>query len=151
MDGITLVAGELPHASAAGAELPDERRIIMKRFLCLAVLALGLALPARAQFGGQSVGSGSSLNSGSVSHSLPSVSPTQFATNGFSGTESDFVPTAFVAYDQAIAAGNVALAAKAKSVAKAAAENNSAQKTPAKFAMMQDANGDAIIVREMAK
>lgn len=122
----------------------------MKRFLLLGVFTLGLALPAHAQFGGQSVGSGGSLSSGGGingggSH-LASVPPAQFATTGVSGNEAEFIPSAFLAYDQAIAAGEKALAAKSKSVAKVASENSAAQKPRAKFAMVQDCNGNPIIV-----
>jgi hypothetical protein len=122
----------------------------MKRLLGLVVLALGLALPAHAQFLGGSIGGGSSLNnaggsSGGGFHASMSQ-PTRFATTGVSGTEADFIPSAFVSYDQAIAVGKAALAEKAKTVVNAAAENSDRQKPRAKLAMVQDANGNVILV-----
>jgi hypothetical protein len=130
-------------------QLPDERHKIMKRFLILAVFALGLALPAHAQFGGQSIGSGSLSSGGGINAGAPRLAsepPAQFAMTGVSGNEAEFTPSAFLAYDQAIAAGKESLAAKEKSVAKVASENSTVQKPRAKFAMVQDCNGNPIIV-----
>jgi hypothetical protein len=115
----------------------------MKRLLGLAVLALCLGVPAHAQIGG-SVGGGSLT--GSNFRALPNYPPTKFAVTGISGTTGDFIPSAFVAYDQAIAEGKAAVTAKTESVAKVAADNSSTQKPRAKFAMVQDANGNAILV-----
>jgi hypothetical protein len=118
----------------------------MKRFLVLAAFGLFLALPAHAQFGltGGSVGGGGGINGGN-SH-LPDYPPTSFASTYFTGADTSFIPSAFVNYEQAIAAGNAALAAKSKTVANAASETKSQEKPRARFAMVQDANGKPVIV-----
>ncbi|MGA2509591.1 MAG: hypothetical protein ABSG27_05125 [Candidatus Acidiferrales bacterium] len=122
----------------------------MKKILGLAVLALGLAVPAHAQFLGASVGSGSNVGSGGgvgsvVFHVLPSVPPAHFAIVYVTGTDS-FTPSAFVAYDQAVAEGIAALNLKEKSVAEVAAENSVAHAPRAKLAFVQNSAGDAVIV-----
>ncbi len=124
----------------------------MKRFLGLAVLALGFALPAHAQLSGGSVGSGTSLSgsgglNGAVScHTLPSYPPANLAMIVISGTANSFIPSGFVSYEQAVAEGRAALSAKARSLAEAAEENSNSQKARAKFALVQDAKGEAVIV-----
>jgi hypothetical protein len=115
----------------------------MKRFLGLAALVFFFTLPAHAQLGGAI--SGGSLF-GSSFHTLPSYPSAKFVSTGVSGTEADFVPSAFVTYDQAIAQGKAAIKAETKSVARAASENSSAIKPRAKFAMVQDGEGNVVIV-----
>ncbi len=122
----------------------------MKKILGLAVLALGLAVPAHAQFLGNTVGSGGNVGgvgglSGVAFRALPSVPPAHFAIVYVTGTDS-FTPSAFVAYDQAVAEGIAALNLKEKSVAEVAAENNAAHAPRAKLAFVQNSAGDAVIV-----
>jgi len=115
----------------------------MKQLLGLAVLVFFFTLPAHAQSGG-SIAGGSLF--GSSFHTLPSYPPARLISTGISGTDEDFVPSAFVAYEQAIAEGRAAITAEAKTVAKAASENKSAPKPRAKFAMVQDGEGNVMIL-----
>jgi hypothetical protein len=138
------------HTVGEPAKLSGQEAHNMKRFLVLAGFVLILTFPAHAQLGGLSVTGGGSIgNGGGINGnnaSLPSYPRANFATNAFSGTEADFIPSAFLAYDQAIAAGREALAAKAITVAGAATEATGATKPRAKLAIVQDANGDPVIV-----
>jgi hypothetical protein len=98
----------------------------MKRLLGLAILALGLAVPAHAQFAGNSVGaagsigSGGGLNGGGSSSHMISYPRAVFATAIVSGTDIDFKPSAFVSYDVAVAEGRAALAFRERSVVEVA-------------------------------
>jgi len=63
-----------------------------------------------------------------------------------SGSLQDFTPSTFLAYDKALAEGREILANPPKTIAEAARsqEGGSAQK--ARIAVIQDANGDPVIV-----
>jgi hypothetical protein len=66
----------------------------------------------------------------------------------YSGTPADFVPSVFVTYDRAMAQGRAALAAGNKSVAEVAAENKTVSRMKARFALVQDGSGKAVISRQ---
>jgi len=101
--------------------------------------------------GGGSGGSGGSAGgagSGGASFSpLPSYPRTNFAATAISGTETDFVPSTFLPYESAVAAGQAALTAQHASVVQAASANSSAPKAKAKLTLIEDATGKAVIAR----
>jgi hypothetical protein len=135
----------------------------MKRLVGLAVFGLFLIAPARAQSripfgagsnyappmnGGGSGSGGSGFGSsigGDTSGSRPPHVTTQFDGKAVSGTEADFVPSAFLSFDQAVKAGRAVLDRENKSLVQAAEENTNSEKPRAKFALVQDANGNAIL------
>lgn len=115
-----------------------------------ALLALVLALPAHAQMRGP-VGGGTTTTGvggapgsaggggGSVSgggggvgtgggHSMPSFAPARYRNSAAHGTETDFQPTSFVPYEQAVKMGQAALAQQAKTLGQIAAEYRAAKR-----------------------
>jgi hypothetical protein len=70
-----------------------------------------------------------------------------FASTAVSGT-ADFVPSTFLSFHDAIEEGKAELAAQHVSVAEAAEANLRARKTKARFALVEDANGNAVIARQ---
>jgi hypothetical protein len=138
----------------------------MKRFLGLVVLILGLSVPAHAQsrgagvvasgssggvvsggvggYGGGAVGGGG-LTGPTSFPTLPYIAPAKLPSSAVSGTSTDFVPSTFLPYDKAIAAGQEVLDARHRSVAEAAAENSRARKLKAKAVILENAAGDAVI------
>ncbi|MFY9530572.1 MAG: hypothetical protein WBC04_13810 [Candidatus Acidiferrales bacterium] len=128
----------------------------MKRLLGLGFLILLVSVPARAQIGGSaygmtSINGVSSLNGDSsmaevVFPSVPSRVEAHYQNSSVHGSASDFVPSTFVPYEQAVARGQAALAPdnKPKPVAQVAEEYRNAKRTTAKLAIVQDANGRII-------
>lgn len=135
----------------------------MKRFLGLAVLILGLSIPAHGQsqrggagmtggapggvvsYGGGGGGNGGSGGGPMGFHTLPSIPPANLRSSAVGGTEASFVPSTFLPYSQAIAAGEAVLDAQHESVAEAAAENSRAPRLKAKAAIIENAAGDPVI------
>jgi hypothetical protein len=83
----------------------------MKVFLGLVAAATLFVVPARAQLvGGASIGGGGSissigsLNAGAMVPIAPSA-PTVFRVVAASGSRADFVPSSFLPFDRAVAAG----------------------------------------------
>ena len=137
----------------------------MKRFLGLAVLILGMSVPAHAQSrsafapagstggvtsnGGGGYGGGGGIGGGvSDFHTLPSVPSTTFRSTAVSGSDATFEPSSFLPYKQAIAVGQDILNAQHESVAEAAAENNRARKSKARAVIVEDAAGDPVITTQ---
>jgi len=136
----------------------------MKRLLGLAILAAGLAIPAHAQgfHGGASAGSSSNglpTNGGgggfgggfggglsSAGNRLPAYPLANFNLAAVSGTQAEYVPSTFVSYDQAVAEGREILATPPKTLVQAAREQASTRTDKARFALVQDRNGNAVIV-----
>ena len=136
----------------------------MKRVLGLAIAVAALALPAHAQAskgappasaaspitsnnGSGGGGSSGFSGGGSVGGSHLSAYPRrQFGVASVSGTQQDYVPSTFVAYDQALAEGRDILSNPPKTVVEAAHAQVAAPAGKAKFAFVQNANGDAVIV-----
>jgi hypothetical protein len=131
-------------------------------------LILGFSIPAHAQSragavaggsggngGGMSGGSGGgggfggSIGGGGLSgvsfQTLPSTPEANLPSIAVSGSEAEFVPSTFLPFDQAVAAGQEVLDAEHKSVAEAAAENSRAHRLKAKAALVENAAGDAVI------
>ena len=134
----------------------------MKRLLGLAVLILGLSVPAHAQSRSAVVPAGSTGGvvsnggggygggGGGVSdfHTLPSVPSTTFRSTAVSGSDATFEPSSFLPYKEAIAVGQDILNAQHESVAEAAAENNRTRKSKAKAVIVENAAGDPVITEQ---
>jgi hypothetical protein len=134
---------------------------MMKRLLVFATFVALFSAPARAQSksagssgtgyptnSGYSGGGGGGFSGGGGnSGPLPDYPPAHFAMNAISGTEDAFSPSTFLPFEQAVAAGKAAAAARAKSPAEAAKENSDAQKAKARVVFVQDAAGNVIPVR----
>jgi len=90
-------------------------------------------------------GGGGGMTGPSNFHALPEIPPTSFRSSAVSGTEATFVPSTFLPYKQAIAAGQAVLDAQHRTVAEAAAENIRARRLRAKAAIIENAAGDPVI------
>jgi hypothetical protein len=151
------VAGDRSTA-VRGTSISDEV-VTMKRLLGLGFLILLVSLPARAQIGGDvfgvsSINSGGSLNGASslgevAFASLPSPVELHYQNSTAHGSASDFVPSTFVPYEQALARGQAATAPgnKPKPVAQVAEEYRAVKRAAAKLAIGQDSSGR--IVKEV--
>lgn len=135
----------------------------MTKYLGMAIVAACIALPAHAQtpgrptavgasatstVGGGGVGSGasSSYSAGGGGMRLPNYPRTQFGVASVSGSLQDFTPSTFLAYDKALAEGRDILANPPKTIAEVAHDLPAASNQKAKIAVIQDANGDPVIV-----
>jgi hypothetical protein len=142
--------------------LQQERLKSMKRFLGLAVLILGLALSAGAQSngrafsggsaptsGGGSGGGGGSIGSGGLSGAsfttLPSRPSATFGSAAISGSDADFVPSTFLPFEKAVAAGHAIIDAEHNSVADAARANSATPRMKARVALVENAVGDPVM------
>jgi hypothetical protein len=135
----------------------------MKRFLGLTALILGLSVPAHGQRaaagmtggvaggavsysgGGGGYGGGAGLTGPTDFHTLPSIPPARLPSTAVSGSDATFVPSTFLPYNQAIAAGEAILDAEHESVAEAAAKNSLVRRLPAKAAIIENAIGNPVI------
>lgn len=137
----------------------------MKRFLGLTVLILGLSIPAHGQSargamvggtaggalsngvgeGGGYGGSGGGLTGPAGFHALPSIPPARLPSTAVSGSDASFVPSTFLPYNQAIAAGEAMVDAQHESVAEAAAKNSLVRRLPAKATIIENAIGNPVI------
>jgi len=115
---------------------------MMKQALVLGALILGCSASAHAQFFGASIG-GITLG-GPTSPSVTHTPPTHFNVTSVTGTDADFTPSSFRTFEQAVAEGKAALAARARTVAQIADENSKAQKAKAKLAIVQDNSGKLV-------
>jgi hypothetical protein len=129
----------------------------MKLLLGAGVLILLFSIPAFGQLYGPTVGGGSSLNNGQSLNGLAGInssgyrgptatSETQFHTMISSGSQTEFIPSVYVPFDQAVAEGRAALAAKPKTLAEVALENRAAKKVKSEVAVIQ--NDDGRVVRQ---
>ena len=114
----------------------------MKWLLAVGGLLLVSAVPAQAQLGG---GVGGSL--GHVNfRGATSYPETQFNAIVVSGTANSYVPTTFALYDQALAqVQSTARLVTPKSLGEVAQEYSRETRPKAKFALVQDNDGNAII------
>lgn len=134
----------------------------MKRLLGLAILTLGLALSAGAQSNGRAFsggssptgtggsGGGGSIGGGGLSGvssftTLPSRPPATFGSAAISGNDADFVPSTFLPFEKAVAAGQAMLDAEHASVADTARANSATPKTKARVALVENAVGDPVM------
>jgi hypothetical protein len=144
-----------------GKYLRQERLESMKRFLGLAILILGLALSAGAQSNGRAFsggsaptsggygGGGGSIGGGGLSGvsftTLPSRPPATFGSAAISGSDADFVPSTFLPFEKAVAAGQAMLDAEHASVADTARANSATPRMKARVALVEDAVGDPVM------
>ena len=115
----------------------------MKIALGVAALALLAAMPVGAQTIGGTI---SPLRL--PSQKLPWTPPATFNATEVSGAESTYVPSTFVTFDSAVAAGKVHLKEMGKTVAQAATDSRAAARanaTKARFA--QDDLGRVVLFR----
>jgi hypothetical protein len=136
----------------------------MNRLIGLTILVMGLAAPAHAQTAHaapMASGSGSPINStsggsgagsggfgGSSIGSRPlSSPPAHFNATNVSGSRDSYVPSTFVSYDAALAAGKQLIDTPPLTVAEAARRQASAHPEKAKLALVQDDYGRPMIVR----
>ena len=130
----------------------------MKRAIGVAAFILFFAIPAHAQRGAAAGGSSTALQfSGggggggfggdSGARPLPSYPPAHFKISDVSGSQASFIPSAFLPFHRAVAVGQAMLDAQKKSAVVAAAADDAA-KPRAKVAVVQDANGNPIIVNQ---
>ncbi len=95
--------------------------------------------------GGGYGGSGGGMTGPSSFHTLPSFPPANLRSTAVSGSDASFVPSTFLPYNQAIAAGEAMLDAQHESVAEAAAKNSLVQRLPAKATIIENAIGNPVI------
>ena len=83
---------------------------------------------------------------GAVSFStLPAVPPANFNVVEVSGASGQFTPTTWTQFQQALDLGRAQLTVKSKPLGDIAARYRHQDKAKAKFEIVQDANGRAII------
>ena len=128
----------------------------MKRAIAVAAFILFFAIPAHAQRGAaaggsstsmQFTGGGGGFGGDSGARPLPSYPPAHFKMSDVSGSQATFIPSAFLPFDRAVAVGQAMLDAQKKSAVVAAAAED-AVKPRAKVVVVQDANGNPIIVKQ---
>jgi len=125
----------------------------MKRVFVFAILMIGFSASAHAQamskptnaaWAGSGAVPASGGASGSASAPIPHIPATHYNVTAASGSAADFVPSSFVTFEQAVAAGHAAQA-RPKTIVEAAAENKSVERPKAKFELVQDDSGQAVI------
>lgn len=137
----------------------------MNKILSLAILGLLISLPANAQrsmaaamgpngagpLAGGSGGSGAGApvgGGGSVAfHTLAPIPPAQFQIVDVSGGSNEFVPSSWTQFENGLAVGRAQLDARRKTLGEVADEYRHAERPKAKFSIIQDAVGNAIIER----
>jgi hypothetical protein len=134
-----------------------ERQVTMKRAIGVAAFILFFALPAHAQRGGAGSaagprfagggGGGGGFSGGSMG-SIHASRPTQFKMTEVHGSKTSFVPSGYLPFDVAVAEGQAILDAQKRSPAEAAAASSIVPKPHAKVAVVQDANGDPIVIQQ---
>lgn len=95
--------------------------------------------------GGGAEGTGGGMTGPTSFHTLPSIPPASLRSSAVSGSDATFVPSSFLPYSQAIAAGRAVLDEQHSSVAEAAAENSREHRSKAKAAIIENAAGDPVI------
>jgi hypothetical protein len=127
----------------------------MKIALGLAAIILLAAAPAHGQARGgatrtNSTGTGSFGGTGLTGTTnfttLTWSAPATLGATTVSGT-SDFTPSTFVTFTQAIAQGNAAIKEQSKTVVEAAAESRKTANSQSKVVLMQDNNGNVVYTR----
>jgi hypothetical protein len=76
---------------------------------------------------------------------LPGRPPATFGSAAISGSDADFVPSTFVPFEKAVAAGQAMLDAEHTSLAEAARANSATPKMKARVALVENAVGDPVM------
>jgi hypothetical protein len=135
--------------------------MIVIRVAGAALLVLGFAISAQAQgshlaagasssliySGGAGTGFGGSGLGPSSFSTLPHIPRARFQASAVSGDSRDFVPSTYVPYKVAVAEGRSILAAVPESLGQFARDNEPAARARAKFELVQDHHGYAVIRR----
>jgi len=118
----------------------------MKPILALMALVLVFSLPAHAQAAGGSASSphtGGGGSFGGSSGARPAHTPTaQFQMSAVSGSNSDFVPSAYLPFDKAVALGRNYSAAKPATIVEVAQAYKNAQGPIPEHVIVQDRRGN---------
>ena len=97
--------------------------------------------------GGFGGGFGGGLTGGAAGR-LPAYPRTHFKMSEVSGSDKSFTPSGYLPFDRAVAEGQAILDAEKKTPAEAAAATSIVPRPHAKVAVMQDANGDPIVIKQ---
>ena len=120
---------------------------MMKSLLVAAVLVLAASIPAYAQLGAIS---GLSINPMPPNIPiLPHYAPANYQMLALSGNVTDFFPSTFLSYGEALDKG-IAMAALDReriTLVEVAKETRAAHKDPARAFFVQDAHGNAILIK----
>jgi hypothetical protein len=111
----------------------------MKKLLGVAALFLFFSLPAHAQ---GSLGGALNSGAGHILQAYPALSNSITYATG----PADFVPSTFMSYDQAVAAGRAAIAEHTKSLGEVAKESRDREKNKAKMVIEQDSDNRVVPV-----
>jgi hypothetical protein len=113
----------------------------MKQAIGVAAFILFFAIPAHAQAGG-------GLGGGNLSSRLPPQPPAHFKISAVGGSDASFIPSGYLPFDRAVAEGQAILDEEKKTPAEAAAAASIVPKPHAKVAVVQDSNGDPIVIKQ---
>jgi len=106
----------------------------------------GVAGPSSGVSGGG--GFGGALMGPSGITVLPNTAPYHPDMAYTSGSEIDFIPSTWARFDQAIAQGRAELAAPRKTLVQIAEETRATQRTKARFTIVEDQNGKAVMEKQ---
>ena len=116
----------------------------MKIALGLVVGLLLVSAPVRAQ------SIGGTLTGPTRPALLPWTPPARPGAIDVSGTDATYLPSTFLSFDHAVAAGKTELQEDSKTIAEAAAESRRAAKM-ATFTIVQDSRGNPVILENVPK
>lgn len=129
----------------------------MKRAIGVAAFILFFAIPAHAQAGSSGSarptqngggGGGGGFGGGGGTGPLPVRPPAHFKMSAVTGSDASFIPSGYLPFDRAVAEGQAILDAEKRTPAEAAAATSIVPKPHAKVAVVQDANGDPIVIKQ---
>ena len=133
----------------------------MKRAIGVAAFILFFAIPAHAQKGASPAGGspsaqatsgggggGGGFGGGGGASRLPSYPPAHFKMSAVSGSDASFIPSGYLPFDRAVAEGQAILDAEKKTPAETAAATSIVPKPHAKVSVVQDANGDPVVIKQ---
>src|SRR5690242_3817139 len=132
----------------------------MKRTIGVAAFILFFAIPAHAQrsaspaCGSSSAqatsggGGGGGFEGGTGAGRLSTRPRAHFNMREVHGSDGSFIPSGYLPFDRAVAEGQAILDAEKKTPAEAAAATSIVPKAHAKVAVVQDANGDPIVIKQ---
>jgi len=119
----------------------------MRRLLGTAVLILGFAVPAHAQYAAGSLSATGGAGIGRPSFPSHTSAPrAHFDVRAVSGG-ADFVPSSFEPFEEAVAEGRAELAAGVKTLGDVARENSKSARSKAQVQFVQDHRGKAVIAQ----